>query len=85
MIKVFLATGFVRQYKKLPLKIQKKFLERVAVFKENPRHPLLRVHRLQGDMELFESMNVTGDFRALFVREGVAATFHKIGTHSELY
>ena len=77
--------SFIRQYTKLPIKIQKKFKERVALFKENPRHPSLRVHKLKGDMVPFESMNVTGDFRALFVREGVKVIFHRIGTHSELY
>ena len=55
------------------------------MFKENPRHPLLRVHKLKGDMEPFESMNVTGDVRALFIREGTKASFYTIGTHSELY
>ena len=85
MIKVFLTTGFVKQHKKLPLKIQEKFFERVALFKKNPRHPSLRVHKLKGDMEPFESMSITGDLRTLFIREGANATFHKIGTHSELY
>ena len=77
--------SFTRQYTKLPVKIQKKFKERVTLFKKNPRHPSLRVHKLKGDMEPLESMDVTGDVRALFVREGVVIIFHKIGTHSELY
>ena len=77
--------SFIRQYTKLPVKIQKKFKERVALFKKNPRHPSLRVHKLKGAMEPLESMNVTGDVRALFVREGAVIIFHKIGTHSELY
>lgn len=86
MIKVFLTAGFVKQYKKLPPKLRKKFLERVALFKENPCHRLLRVHGLKGDKEPLISMNVTGDYRALFVWETEERVrFHQIGTHSELY
>ena len=78
--------NFVRQYIKLPGRIQKKFDKRIDIFKENPYHPLLRVHKLKGDTEPFESMNVTGDYRALFVWETKERVrFHQIGTHSELY
>ena len=76
---------FKKQYKKLPQKIRKRFLERLDIFKENPHHPLLRVHKLKGDMVPFESINVTGDIRALFIQEGTIITFYEIGTHSDLY
>ena len=85
MIEVFLTTGFVKQHKKLPLKIQERFFERVAVFKEDPYHPLLNVHRLHGKKRMFRSINITGDYRAQFLWEGDVVTFHEIGTHSELY
>ena len=86
MIEVFLTAGFAKQHKKLPMKIQKKFLERVDLFKENPHHPLLRVHGLKGDKEPLVSMNVTGNYRALFMWETEERVrFHEIGTHSELY
>ena len=78
--------NFVRQYIKLPVKIRKKFDERIDIFKENPSHPLLRVHKLKGDMVPLESMNITGDYRALFIWETEERVrFHRIGTHSELY
>ena len=86
MKKVVYNKNFIRQYAKLPVKVQKKFDKRVALFKKNPRHSLLRVHKLKGDMEPFESMNVTGDCRALFIWETKERVrFHRIGTHSELY
>ena len=76
---------FIRQYTKLPVKIQKKFDERLAILKENPHHSLLRVHMLRGDRKPYKSMNVTGDCRALFVTEGDKIILSEIGTHSELY
>ena len=77
---------FKKQYKKLPQNIRKKFLERLAVFKESPHDPLLRVHKLKGSMKPLISMNVTGDYRALFAWEtSERVEFHQIGTHSELY
>ena len=83
---VLYSKNFVRQYTKLPIKIQKKFKERVAMFKKDPRYPLLRIHSLKGDKEPLVSMNVTGDYRALFVWETEERVlFHQIGTHSELY
>ena len=76
---------FIQQYTKLPTKIQKKFDERLDILKENPRHPLLRVHTLHGDRKPYKSMNITGNYRALFVIEGNEVIFSEIGTHSELY
>ena len=77
---------FIRQYAKLPVKIQKKFDERIDVFRNNPSDRRLNIHKLQGDKKPLISMNVTGDYRALFVWETEEkARFHQIGTHSELY
>lgn len=77
--------NFKKQYKKLPQKIQVKFSERLALFIEENNNPLLNIHALQGDDVPLISMNVTGDYRALFIQHKALVTFHKIGTHSELY
>ena len=76
---------FKKQLKKLPPSIQKKFFERMGVLIASPHDPLLNVHRLTGDMDMFLSMNVTGDYRAYFTYEDYTIEFYKIGTHSELY
>ena len=77
---------FRRQYKKMPVKIQKKFDEQAALFRNDPSDRRLAIHRPQGDKKLLVSMNVTGDYRALFVWEAKRQVrFHEIGTHSELY
>lgn len=76
---------FKKQYKKLPTKIQRQFNARLRILEENTADPQLNVHALKGDHFPMLSMNVTGDYRALFVKEKGAITFLKIGTHSELY
>ena len=76
---------FRRQYKQLPEHIKEKFKERRDLFQKDPHHPLLRIHALRGDRKPYKSMNITGDYRALFVIEGDEVAFSEIGTHSELY
>lgn len=66
-------------------KVQSQFRARLALFLEDERAVVLRVHTLQGAMYPCESMNITGDVRAIFLREGNTVTFYEIGTHSELY
>lgn len=77
---------FQKQYKKLPLNIQKQFDSRLVLFIKEPTNPQLKVHPLKGSYTGYWSMNVSGDFRALFRKEGnEIIIFGLIGTHSELY
>ncbi len=77
---------FIKIFNKLPVKIQSKFYERLRLFGNNPLHSLLDNHSVGAAYPGFWSINVTGDFRALYERTGVnTITFMKIGTHSELY
>lgn len=82
---VFFHKNFEKQFRKLPKGIQKKFVERLALLQSEPASVLLHIHTLQGDKYPYESMNVTADYRALFLRNREGLTFHEIGTHSELY
>jgi addiction module RelE/StbE family toxin len=77
---------FKRQYKKLPQKLQERFDERLRLFVVDPTDVRLRVHPLKGSYAGYWSMNVSGDLRALFYREGDdVVIFALIGTHSQLY
>ena len=76
---------FSKQYKKLPKKIQIKFIERLEMFMETPTHPLLHLHTLSGALHPIETINVTSDYRAQFLRTKNIISFIRIGTHSELY
>lgn len=77
---------FKRQYKKLPLKIQIQFRDRLILFRDDPTNRLLRLHPLKGKYKDYWSINISGDFRALFYYEDHSVVvFALIGTHSQLY
>lgn len=77
---------FKKQYKKLPKSIQRQFDERLKLFLSDPVDPRLRVHPLKGDYAGYWSMNVNGDFRAIYIMRGdEMIIFALIGSHSELY
>jgi addiction module RelE/StbE family toxin len=77
---------FKKQYKKLPKTFQNQFDERLRLFVTDPTHPQLRVHPLMGKFAGYWSMNVNGDLRALYLRQGEQIIiFALIGSHSQLY
>lgn len=77
---------FLKVFRKLPLKIQDRFFARLSLFQREPFHPLLNNHSVEAVYPGWRSINVTGDYRALFeVVSDDALVFMKIGTHSELY
>jgi len=85
-VKLQFLPKFKKQYQKLPLKIQRQFDERLRLFLADPTDPRLRVHPLKGELAGYWSMNVSGDFRALYVIRGDALIiFALIGSQSELY
>ncbi len=55
------------------------------MFRENQSASVLNIHQLHGDRKPLLSMNITGDYRALFLMNKDTVTFYEIGTHSELY
>jgi mRNA-degrading endonuclease RelE of RelBE toxin-antitoxin system len=77
--------GFRKRYYRLPKKVRDKFDERLRIFIFDRSHPVLHVHPLRGERWPLMSMNVTGDYRALFTLEKDGVTFREIGTCSELY
>jgi mRNA-degrading endonuclease YafQ of YafQ-DinJ toxin-antitoxin module len=80
------AKPFEKQYKKLPVKIQKQFAERLKLFLNDKNHSLLHVHSLKGKYTGLWSFNVTADIRVIFddSYDGVLILM-AIGSHSELY
>lgn len=77
---------FDRKYLKLDQKIQDRFKERKYLFSVEPNHRILNIHKLSGKYEGMWSINITGDFRAIFdKRENGLIIFINIGTHSELF
>jgi addiction module RelE/StbE family toxin len=86
-MQVLLHKNFVKKYKKLPTTLQKIFVERTQLLLTDPTNPMLKIHSLKGRLKSHKSMNITGDYRALFIidEEDQTITFLNIGTHSSLY
>jgi addiction module RelE/StbE family toxin len=80
---------FVRQFKKLYRKalaeIQVAFDSRLEMFLTNPNHPLLKSHPLRGKLAGCFTINITGDWRAIYELDNSTVIFLSLGTHSQLY
>lgn len=82
-----LTKSFIKDFKKLDSKIKEAFIKRKALFLKDPFHPILNNHSLKREYSNFRSINITGDFRAIYYTEKNNTTyfFVRISTHSELY
>jgi len=77
---------FVKQYKKAPLKIRLAFDQRLKLFLKNSHHFLLNDHFLRGKLKGYKSINITGDWRALYSQlHPSIIIFEALGTHNQLY
>lgn len=80
---------FDKQLRRTPLKIKIAFRNRLELFLKQPFHPLLNNHSLSGKLSGYRSINVTGDWRAIYSiadkEETKVTVFEMIGTHSQLY
>ena len=85
-MKTFLHKSFIKKFKKLRPAIRQKFKERKEIFLDNPRSPLLHNHSLGGNRLGQWSINITGDYRALYEFAGQGSIiFTDIDTHANLY
>ena len=86
-MKISYTKRFEKHYKKLSQKFKDKTLFAIGKFSKNPRDPVLYNHALQGKLEGFRSISVTGDIRIIFREydEYVLVVMIDIGTHSQLY
>jgi addiction module RelE/StbE family toxin len=77
---------FDKRFSKLPAKIQAKASEKIQIFSNDPFNNFLRNHALTGKYLGFRSINITGDYRAVYNPVSPKdALFIDIGTHSQLY
>jgi mRNA-degrading endonuclease YafQ of YafQ-DinJ toxin-antitoxin module len=76
---------FEKRLYRLPVKTQEAFHARLELFMQNFYDPLLDNHLLHGKYAGKRSINVTGDYRAIFQEKDGVVIFYSIGTHHELY
>ena len=89
-MKIDFAKTFVKQHKKAQNKIQEAWEQRLELFLKDQFHPPLNNHQLTGEYKGHRSINVTGDWRAIFIEKidedgNKQIVFKLIGTHNQLY
>lgn len=74
---------FEKQFSSFPKSIQKKACKCEGLFRENPFHPSLRLHKLKGNLEGLWSISIDRKCRIVFkpMDDGVIL-FVSIGVHS---
>jgi addiction module RelE/StbE family toxin len=78
-------SSFDKEYRMLSKKLQIKVDERLKIFEENPCNQILDNHPLQGKYLGCRSIDITGNYRAIYYMDGEIAIFIHIGTHNQLY
>jgi len=78
---------FKKAYGKLDPKIRSAVDKRITLFIKDSTHPQLRNHSLKGELSGLRSIDITGDFRAVYrsLEAENSVCFELLGTHSELY
>ncbi len=67
-------------------KLKDKTEERIELFRQNPRSPILDDHPLSGSKKGMRSISVTGDIRIIYRKiSDNDAIFLNIGSHSQIY
>lgn len=76
---------FCKLYAKLPEEIRVSFKERLLIFKKDRFDRVLNNHQHSGEFSFLRSINITGDWRALFIDGGEVVSFVILGNHNNLY
>lgn len=77
---------FDKMASKLSPKVKLKMVERITLFSKDPLNSVLRNHALNTPYKGSYSINITGDYRAIYhLINDETAIFTHIGTHSQLY
>ncbi len=77
--------SFLKALDKLPPGLEEKFYLKLEIFLQNTTNPLLNNHSVDRAYPGCRSINITGDYRAIFRQKDNVVTFIHIGTHSQLY
>lgn len=86
-MKIEYSKKFIKDFKRCPEYIKSKLKSRLEIFMQDQNDAVLNNHGLLGELKGYRSINVTGDWRAIFedINNEEIAYFVAIGTHSQLY
>lgn len=81
-MKLIRTNHFKKCYQALPKEIQKQTDKNLRLLIENPKHPSLRVKKIQGTRDIWEA-SVTMKYRFTFQVVKGTLTLRKIGEHDK--
>ncbi|MDP3917866.1 MAG: type II toxin-antitoxin system mRNA interferase toxin, RelE/StbE family [Candidatus Woesebacteria bacterium] len=88
-MKIILDSSYLKSFKKRVrnnAKLALKTRERIKLFVENSRNPMIKDHQLTGDKKEFRAFWITGDIRIMyFPISKDEVLFIDIGTHNQVY
>lgn len=80
---------FIKQFEKRVrnnAKLVSKYKQRVNLFVQNPKNPLLKDHQLTGEQKDHRAFWITGDIRVVyFPVSNDTVLFINIGSHNQVY
>lgn len=84
-MRISFSKQFAKQRDKAPCSIQKTISRKLELFIKDPHNKQFNNHVLKGKLKFYRSIDITGDWRALYRQEGDLIFFTALGTHSRLY
>lgn len=85
-MQVLFHKNFDKKYRKLSKKLQLQTKERIFLFSEGSSDPQLHNHPLRGEYAGYFSINITGDYRAIYLPvNNETVKFIDVDTHAKLY
>jgi mRNA-degrading endonuclease RelE of RelBE toxin-antitoxin system len=74
---------FLRDYARLDAALQRRTEKQIRLLLANPRHPSLRIHKMEGHLSIFEA-RVTKGYRFTFQVTKDIYVLRRVGTHDIL-
>jgi mRNA interferase YafQ len=84
-VKIRASSHFLRCARKLKTPYDELLRAALRRFADDPRDPVLRTHKLKGDLAEYWAFSVDDDLRVLFRWDGDDCFLVGLGTHDEIY
>jgi mRNA-degrading endonuclease YafQ of YafQ-DinJ toxin-antitoxin module len=84
-LRIVASSRFMRRARKLRPPRDELLRAALRRFADDPRDPLLRTHKLKGDLARYWAFSVDDDLRVLFRWDGDACFLVALGSHDEIY
>lgn len=81
-MKLYFSKKFLQKIKNLSKNIQKIAKKKLDILRENPKHPSLRVKKIQGYLNIFEA-SINMDIRVTWEHYEEGIYLRNIGHHDE--